>query len=194
VTAVIVALALATAFPGHPRVTERAVLHRKAQPEAGSEDVREALDVHDCGALTVGASAAAGWPAARVAPVLRCDAAQVLASPAAREASSRITTGGPLAAAGMPACFGEICQPRVSVPGFEPSISRAKRGELVLRILARSPVAPIASIAETIASSNLWLEFTPGPLQTGPQRTGSGWGRVVVSLRWHLDAANAPVE
>jgi hypothetical protein len=93
---------------------------------------------------------------------------------------------------GPPPCLGEICQPRVSVPGFDPSYSRPHRSELFVLALTRAHVEPIATIAWALASTGLRLDWTPVAMD-GPNSGGHGWGSVFVRLRLRLDADNVPV-
>lgn len=87
-----------------------------------------------------------------------------------------------------PACAGDVCQPRVAVPGHEPRF-RGGRTDVFLALLSRSPLRPVSAIARQVADSNLRVDFSPSFGQSSER----GWGRVVVSLRWRLDASNAPV-
>lgn len=80
-------------------------------------------------------------------------------------------------------CFADVCEGAVSVPGFEGRGYRPRRSELFLKLLARAPFPRVAAVASYLAESNVQLDYRPGG--TGRER---GWGRVVVSLRWRLDA------
>lgn len=97
--------------------------------------------------------------------------------------------------AGAPACSGDICQPRVAVPGFEPRLSiRGKRTELVVKLLGRARVEPIATLVWALAATGLRVDFTPASFDSGSLSSGhGGWGHLQVLLRWRLDADNGPV-
>lgn len=88
---------------------------------------------------------------------------------------------------GAPVCAGEVCQPRVAVPGHDPKF-RGGRTDVVLALLSRSPLRPVSKVARYVADSNVRVDFSPSLGQTSER----GWGRLVVSLRWRLDASNAP--
>jgi len=87
----------------------------------------------------------------------------------------------------MPApCQGDVCQPRVAVPGFEPRLStRGKRTELFLRTLDRLGLEPFATAARYLAATGLRLDVAP-PTRAGP-------AHFEVFLRLRLDAWGAPV-
>jgi hypothetical protein len=87
-----------------------------------------------------------------------------------------------------PVCAGEVCQPRVAVPGHDPAF-RGGRTDVVLALLSRSPLRPVSQVARYVAGSNVRVDFSPGLGQSNER----GWGRLVVSLRWRLDASNTPV-
>ncbi len=94
-----------------------------------------------------------------------------------------------------PACSGEVCQPIVSVPGFEPRLSiRGKRTELVVKLLGRARVEPLATVVWALAATGLRVDFTPASFDSGSLSSGrGGWGHLQVLLRWRLDADNGPV-
>ncbi|HSN93205.1 MAG TPA: hypothetical protein VLS93_18390 [Anaeromyxobacteraceae bacterium] len=94
-----------------------------------------------------------------------------------------------------PACSGEVCQPIVAVPGFEPRFSiRGKRTELTLRALEKARLEPFATVAFWLAAAGLRLDYTPPQLAPGSYPVGySGWGRVSIWLRWRIDATGVPV-
>jgi hypothetical protein len=97
--------------------------------------------------------------------------------------------------AGAPACSGDVCQPVVAVPGFEPSYTlRGKRTELAMKLAARFPVEPFTSIFWWVAATGLRLDWTPAQFNPGayPVR-GAGFGFLGVELRWKIDAHGAPV-
>lgn len=92
------------------------------------------------------------------------------------------------ASGAAPACAAEVCQPRVAVPGHEPRF-RGGRTDVILALLSRSPLRPVSGLARRLADSNVRVDFSPN-LGGSSDR---GWGRLVVTLRWRLDASNAPV-
>lgn len=97
-------------------------------------------------------------------------------------------------ASATPACSGEVCQPRVAVPGFEPKLStRGKRTELVVSLLGRARVEPLATVMWALAATGLRVDFTPGSFDRGLSSGRGGWGHLQVLLRLRLDADNEPV-
>jgi hypothetical protein len=92
-----------------------------------------------------------------------------------------------------PACIGDTCQPRVSVPGFEPRIdTRGKRTELFVSALERMDAGILATVARSMAVAGVRLEYKPPQLQQAvPGRPGAG--RVELLVRWRLDAWHDPV-
>jgi hypothetical protein len=107
---------------------------------------------------------------ARAAPAVRAE----LAGPLAGLRGSQDPGGAPI-------CLGDVCQPRVAVPGHEATF-REQRTELFLSLLSRVPVEGIASLAARIAASNLRIDYTPANVT--PDHRG---GRIIFSLRWRLD-------
>jgi hypothetical protein len=91
-----------------------------------------------------------------------------------------------------PPCLGDVCQPRVSVPGFEPRYPRAHRSELFVLALTRAHAEPFASVARALAATGLRLDWTPVALAS-PGSGAHGWGSVFLRLRLRLDADNRPV-
>ncbi|WP_242344490.1 hypothetical protein [Anaeromyxobacter terrae] len=106
------------------------------------------------------------------------------------------TSANPAPADGAlpPACVGDVCQPRVSVPGYEPRLSsRGRRTELAAHLLARAHIEPLASVAHFLAVTGIRLDFTPAVLDTGLSRGPEGWGHAQLMLRWRIDAFGKPV-
>lgn len=99
---------------------------------------------------------------------------------AARAASS---------ARGAPACSGGLCQPVVSVPGYEPRYA-THRSEAVVALLTRARVEPLATMAWALVSTGLRFDWSP-PSFDGPNVSGHGWGSVMLRVRLRLDAQNA---
>lgn len=93
---------------------------------------------------------------------------------------------------GAPACSGDLCQPAVSVPGFEPRYGRAHRSELVVALLTRARVEPLATVAWALVATGLRLDYTPVAFD-GPDAGGHGWGSVFLRLRLRLSPSNVPV-
>lgn len=94
-----------------------------------------------------------------------------------------------------PACSGDVCQPRVSVPGFDPQVSmRGRRTELALALLDRAHVEPLATVVWVMAATGLRLDYTPATFDRGVVSYGhGGWGHLQVLVRWRIDALNTPV-
>ena len=102
----------------------------------------------------------------------------------------------PRAGPGAPACSGDVCQPRVAVPGFEPKLTmRGKRTELALALLDHARVEPLATLVWVMAATGLRLDYTPAVLDEGGGLSygHGGWGHLQVLLRWRIDAESAPV-
>jgi hypothetical protein len=93
-----------------------------------------------------------------------------------------------------PPCVADVCQPRVSVPGFERKLDmRGKRTELFLAMLDRVHFEPIASLAWAVARTGVRLDYTPAAINGPNTLAHGGWGHFQVWLSFRLDAANAPV-
>jgi hypothetical protein len=92
-----------------------------------------------------------------------------------------------------PACYDDVCQPRVAVPGVDPKFDiRGKRTEFALAVLDRLNVGPVSSLARAIAMTGVRLDYTPPQIgDTLSARTS--FGSVNVFVRWRLDAFSAPV-
>lgn len=114
---------------------------------------------------------------------LRLSAPPLAATAATR---LRLAPARPADAAAPPPCLAEVC-PAVTLPGHE-NAYRGRRSDVVLGLLARSPFPRVAAMASALADSTVQLDYRPGG--SGRER---GWGRVVVSLRWRLDATG-PVD
>jgi hypothetical protein len=134
-------------------------------------------------------AAASGVVGARQAPELRLLA--LGGSPGPSLLAGEARRGD----AGGPACSGEVCQPVVAVPGYEPRYSiRGKRTELTLRVLEKARLEPFATAAFWLAASGLRLDYTPPQLSPGSYPPGySGWGRASIWLRFRIDATGTPV-
>jgi hypothetical protein len=103
------------------------------------------------------------------------------------------TVDGPRAGTlGAPPCLGDVCQPRVSVPGFDPSYQRPSRTDLALSYLDRVRLEPFATIAWALLATGLRLEYNP-PLFDGATQAPAGWGSIFVRVKFRVDAENHPV-
>ncbi len=102
-----------------------------------------------------------------------------------RDGASRGKTGGPT-------CSGDVCQPAVSVPGFDLGYGRAHRSEAFVALLTRAHIEPLATIAWALVATGLRFEYEPVAFD-GPNSGGHGWGSVVVRLRLRLDAQGGVV-
>ncbi len=124
---------------------------------------------------------ASSWTADRAAP-----------SPARLEAASdpRPDAG----AAVPPPCAGDVCQPRVSVPGYEPHFSaRGLRTRLTVSALTALRLEPVATVARWLEVTGVRLDYTPAALDAAANPGSAGVAHFQVLLRWRLDARGAPV-
>jgi hypothetical protein len=87
------------------------------------------------------------------------------------------------------ACLGDVCQPVVAVPGYEPRYGRVHRSELVVLALQRAHVEPLASLSWALVATGLRLDWSP-PVLEGPDVQARGWGKVMLRLRVRIDATN----
>jgi hypothetical protein len=99
--------------------------------------------------------------------------------------------------ASTPACIGNTCQPRVSipVPGFEPRIDvRGKGAEFAASTLERMDAGVLATGARVIAVSGLRLEVQP---KRGdeylPARSKLKARQATLMFSWRLDPWNGPL-
>lgn len=88
-----------------------------------------------------------------------------------------------------PPCLGDVCQPIVSVPGFEPRYGRAHRSELFVLALQRAQVEPLATVAWALVATGLRFDWSP-PVFDGANVNAHGWGSVMLRLRVRIDATN----
>ena len=96
------------------------------------------------------------------------------------------------AGAAAPPCLGEVCQPRVSVPGFDTGYSRASRTELAVAYLERARLEPFATIGWALLATGLRLDYSP-PSFEGASRAPQHWGTFFVRVKFRVDADNVPV-
>lgn len=149
--------------------------------------------------------AAHAVPAEAPLPALQSLATGALAVPAALRPLRLVAPSGasllgagavPLASGGgAPACLGDVCQPRVSVPGYDPRYDfKGRRTDLALDYVRKLGPGPIAAVAAAVARIGVRVAFDPTRFEPGHAPLAhAGWGRFEVLVRWRLDALNAPV-
>lgn len=152
-------------------------------------------------ASAASATAPAGAPAAPAAPAAARPAEDGPLAPrlapslhlglAARDARLAVDPA-PVADGAPPPCVADFCQPRVDVPGIEGFRRRASRTELVVALLDRAQIEPIASIAWFFVVTGLRVDWTPAAMDESFGATAGGWGNVFVRLRMRLDPWNLP--
>jgi hypothetical protein len=98
----------------------------------------------------------------------------------------------PRRSGGAPVCSGDVCQPTISVPGFEPSYGRAHRSEAFVALLTRAHIEPIATMAWALVATGLRFDYSPVAFD-GPNSGGRGWGSVFLRLRLRIDAQGGVV-
>jgi hypothetical protein len=89
-------------------------------------------------------------------------------------------------------CVGEICAPRVTIPGREPPLIRPSRVDLAATYLARMDMNFLSKVARGLLTTGLRVEYTP-PAFTGASSAPTAWGTVFVRVRFRVDATNVPV-
>lgn len=86
---------------------------------------------------------------------------------------------------GRPPCAGDVCQPVVAVPGFEPRWdARGRRTELFLSMLARVDLGAASSVARWIAGTGVSVDCRM------PDRAQAL--QFNVSMRWRIGALGTP--
>jgi hypothetical protein len=123
------------------------------------------------------------------------DLALHLASPVREEGAAFALEGAPrrrATDASAPVCSGDVCQPVVVVPGYEPRYGRVHRSEAFVALLTRARLEPIATIAWALVSTGVRFDYTPVVFD-GPNSGGHGWGSVFLRVRLRLNAYNTPV-
>lgn len=109
------------------------------------------------------------------------------ASPAFGAPRRRSSAGGPI-------CSGDVCQPVVSVPGFEPGYSgRDRRSEAFVALLTKAHVEPIATMAWALLSTGLRFDYSPAAFDSTTNVRARGWGSLTLRLRLRIDAQGAVV-
>src|SRR5512145_1677767 len=87
-----------------------------------------------------------------------------------------------------PPCSGEVCQPQVAVPGYEPRFSsRGARTRLTLEALDALSLEPVATVAWWLAATGVRLDYTPAALDAAATG-GVGASHFQVLVRWRMDA------
>ncbi len=121
------------------------------------------------------------------------DLALHLRDPAPGAATASALEAGPRSRRGGPICSGDVCQPVVSVPGFDPGYGgRDRRSELFVGLLTRAHVEPIATMAWALLATGLRFDWSP-PIFDGGSANAHGWGSVMVRLRLRIDAQGGVV-
>ena len=110
---------------------------------------------------------------------------------------SALRNVAPQGSTSPPACIGNTCQPRVSIPvsGFETKIDvRGKGADFVATTLERMDAGLLATAARVIAVSGLRLEIQPlrGD-EYLPMRSRWGMRQASVMFSWRIDAWGGPV-
>ncbi|HEX9051110.1 MAG TPA: hypothetical protein VF841_11315 [Anaeromyxobacter sp.] len=142
-------------------------------------------------AIVIGAPSAAPIAELSMGMLRAPDLALHLRDPGPRDGTPSLD-GAPRRQAGGPVCSGDVCEPAVSVPGFEPSYGRAHRSEAFVALLTRAHIEPIATLAWALVATGLRFDWTPVALE-GPRSGGHGWGTVVLRLRLRIDAQGGVV-
>lgn len=91
-----------------------------------------------------------------------------------------------------PPCAGDVCQPRVSVPGLEPKFTRPSRTELAVVYLERARLEPFATLGWLLLTTGLRFDYSP-PEFEGSSQTPTRWGSVFLRVKFRVDADNVPV-
>ena len=106
---------------------------------------------------------------------------------------SALRAVGAAATRSPPPCVGDTCQPRVSIPGHEPRVDvRGKRTELFLSALERMNAGFVTTVARSVATAGIRLDYQPPRGQDANSRHPNA-GRFVLIVRWRLDSWHGPV-
>ncbi|HEY7724569.1 MAG TPA: hypothetical protein VH880_04500, partial [Anaeromyxobacteraceae bacterium] len=128
-------------------------------------------------------------------PDLRLEAARGPAEPAAPPARLEAASDPRREAAAPPApCAGDVCQPRVSVPGYEPRFSTSGlRTRLTVSALDALRIEPVATVARWLEATGVRLDYTPAALDAAQNPGTPGASHFKVLMRVRLDAWGTPV-
>jgi hypothetical protein len=124
-----------------------------------------------------------------VGPLRSPDLAVRLVAVASHDSGVASPVAPAVSADAPPPCKGDVCQPVVSVPGFEPRYERVHRSELFVAALDRAHVEPFASLAWGFVRTGLRVDWSPSAADSSNAGAG-GWGSVMLRLRLRLDATN----
>jgi hypothetical protein len=126
-------------------------------------------------------------------PGLREAARQAAAGQGASPAPVATPAGSDSGAQAPPPCLGDVCQPQVAVPGYEPQFSkRGLRTQLTLEALDALSLEPVATVAWWLAATGVRLDYTPAALDAAANGGGVGVAHFQVLLRWRIDAWGSP--
>ncbi len=92
---------------------------------------------------------------------------------------------------GNPPCVGEVCQPRVAIPGHEPVFELRGGNGFFLLAAERFQLGPIVPVARALTASGLRVEYR-APRTGLPGSPSGGRGALTVGFRWRLGAWNEP--
>ncbi len=130
-------------------------------------------------------SAHLGPPELREAAMLAAQRQVIPASPVARARSSPDGEA-------PPPCLGDVCQPQVSVPGYDPQYSMVgARTRLTVQALDAVHFEPVATVVWWFAATGVRLDYTPAALDAAVNG-GVGVSHLQVLLRWRIDAFGGP--
>ncbi|HEU4383262.1 MAG TPA: hypothetical protein VFR85_07115 [Anaeromyxobacteraceae bacterium] len=136
-------------------------------------------------ALDVGSASA---PAAWLRQSAVRAAAGVAVQPAPLAAPAGVDKGD-----GPPPCAGDVCEPQVAVPGYEPQFSiRGARTQLALQALDAVQLEPVATAAWWLAATGVRLDYTPAAMDAAANGGGEGVAHFQVLFRWRIDAFGRP--
>ncbi len=91
-----------------------------------------------------------------------------------------------------PPCLGDVCQPRVSVPGYAPAYTmRGARTRLTLEALDRLRIEPVSTVAWWLVTTGVRFDYTPAAVDSALSG-GTGVARGQIALAWRIDAWGSP--
>jgi hypothetical protein len=122
---------------------------------------------------------------------------------AAREANAAAWRANPPAGLAAPAplgqtwspppCSGDVCQPRVALPGYKPRFTAGNaRTQLTLKALDATGLEPAASLAWWLASTGLRFEYVSATMDAAATGSRVGLRHYQVVLGYRLDAFGDP--